>query len=174
MTASQESIQVSKINHKPRKNALWIPRRRVFAQLQLADHSELQGDLYADICRSDGSPGRVADRLNDTSEKFMPIAIEKRHILLNKMLIVSVTLSETNGEIRASWPEELPEARVSVQLSTETCLEGKICATSRSASRMLDYLNDTKDTFIALKSYGGMTWINLEYVVGLSEIVDVE
>ena len=69
-----EGVAVATKEDGATTRSLWVPRRRVPVQVQMADRTLLSGELYADVKSLDGTPGRVLDRLNDSAETFLPLA----------------------------------------------------------------------------------------------------
>jgi len=148
----------------------WTPKRRVTARVSLVLGAVLEGILYADVHRIDGTPGAIADRLEDPLVKYLPLAVEGRHLFLQKNQIVTIELGPE--ESRPPAVEELREFRVRLRLSTRAILEGSLLAVlSPAHSRVLDFLNVTPSTFLHLFQPDRLVLVNGVYVVEVSELL---
>jgi hypothetical protein len=153
--------------------SLWIPRRRVAVKVQLADQSKLAGQLYADQRRPDGTPGRVVDRLNDTAEQYLPLALQDRHVLLNKAAIVTVHVDDADRELSVS--DELVEHHVRVNMCDRSQHVGKVHGILPfTQRRALDYLNNMTQRFLSLHASEKVILLNTEYVMGVVEVISQE
>jgi len=149
---------------------LWTPKRRIAARVSLVHGVVLEGTLYADVHRLDGSPGSIVDRLEDPLVKYLPLAVDDRHVLLQKHQIVTIELGPEDS--RPPETAELRELRVRLRLSTRAILEGSFFAVlSPVHSRVLDYLNVTPSTFLRLFQADRLALVNGQYVVEVSELL---
>jgi hypothetical protein len=152
---------------------LRIHKRRVPVQIQLATRKSLDGNLYSELHRPDGTPANVVDRLNDPSESFVPLAAEDTHYLLAKSRIVSVKLQPKEIDVPAA--EGVKELCVHIVLSTGTSHEGRMYAYLPPArSRVLDYLNGTTRDFIPVWCDSQVIAVNVDYIASVTETVGVE
>ena len=148
---------------------LRVPRRRVPARLVLADGTLSVGELYADVIRPDGSIGRVADRLSDTLENYLPLAADGEHVLLNKAAIALVRLAPE--EVEFPTADGVSDHEVRVRLSTGQVVHGTFRAFALPGyARVLDYLNRTSERFIALLESEGAVLVNVTFIAGVTEI----
>ena len=151
-------------------NVLRVPKRRVPARVVLVDHTIHSGELYADILRSDGSPGRILDRLVDSTEKYLPLATESEHILLSKAHILLVECS--SDEVDVPSANGAKTLCVQLRLVTGLVLSGEIrtCLPPLHA-RVLDYLNAISPKFITTLQDENATLVNASHVVSVAEII---
>jgi len=148
-------------------------KRRVPVRIQLADHQILEGQLYSDLRKSDGTPASIADRLNDRVEPFLPFAEGDTHHLLNKARIVFSELQEDALETPAA--EGMRELCIHVVLLTGADFTGTTYAYLPPArSRVLDHLNRLAQDFIPLWTHGHVVLINVAYLVSVTETLHTE
>jgi hypothetical protein len=174
MEKQDEGLAVAAYEDKALTRSLWVPRRRVPVQVQLADGSLLEGELYADVKSADGTPGRVLDRLNDSRETFLPLARDDKHILLRKSGIATVRLETEEEEIRNRGADGTREVRARIDLSDGTSLEGMIPAPLSPQARLLDYLNASREKFSVLRAGRQVTLINGACVMAVTELRETE
>lgn len=147
-----------------------VPRRKVPARVRLADSTALEGSLYAPVAGSLGRPGRMVDRLNDAAERYLPLALHDRHVLVHKSRIVAVELSESDGGIGQSSSAYARELRLRVALLDGSTVQGRTYAEMPpSRARVLDFLNATVPRFIPLLRDDGVVIVNGDYIVAVSE-----
>jgi len=146
---------------------LVVAKRRVPVRIRTAEDLVLEGDLYADVQRLDGSKATIVDRLGDANEAYLPIASKKAHILLPKAAIVSILLPD--GEVAAPC-EGAREHKVRFYLSKGPVVSGTIHTLLPPAqSRLLDYLNRSGDPFFAIRTDGGVVLVNRTFVARVEE-----
>jgi len=169
-----EGLAVAEHEESAMTSSLWVPRRRVQVRVQLVDGSLLSGELYADVKRADGTPGRVLDRLNESQEIFLPLASDDQHILLKKSGISTVRLAVDEEEIGAPANDGTKEVRARISLSDGTHLEGMIPAPLSPRARLLDYFNASSKTFSVLRNGRQVTLINGACVMAVTELRETE
>ena len=149
-----------------------IQRRKVAARVRLADSSVLEGALYAAIEGRRGAPETLTDRLNDTTERYLPFALEDRHLLLNKAHIIAVHLTdEDQAQVEGPPSEQSKEFHLMLRLSDRTTVMGTTHATlPADHSRALDYLNDRAARFIDIVIDDHVFLVNRDYVVAVTEV----
>ena len=146
-----------------------VPRRRVRARVRLAD-SVYEGALYAPVEEPGGGPGRLSDRLNESQEKYIPLALENRHVLLRKASIVVVELGEEEREIEQQVTRAARELHLRFRLSDGTTLRGRTHAEMPPESaRVLDFMNERAPRFITLLRDGQVLILNERHVTAVSE-----
>lgn len=147
----------------------YVPRRRVRATVRLAGRGVLKGDLYAEQVHLDGSPGRVLERLNDSSERYLPLAVHDSHLLLNKRHIVVVEIETCEVERPAGSSRA---ARVRVDLTDGSAVEGSIemPPANGAGSRTLDHLNALPDGFHVVWTTNAACLVNTGYIAVVAEI----
>ncbi len=152
---------------------LVVPKRKVPARIRLADSTILDGFLYAALEGRRGTPETVADRLNDSTEKYLPFALKDRHLLLNKARIVTVRTVSTerrNEESSIAETGERREFRLKLTLSDGTIVVGSAHAPMPDDhARPLDYLNNRAPRFIDLVIDEEVFLVNSDYVVAVTE-----
>lgn len=152
---------------------LHVPRQRVSVRLQLADGRSVAGDAYVAIDTGDGHVEQLGDRLNNASERFLPIAVGDRHLLVRKAAIVSALTSSPTGAAANPVARPARVIRVEVRLSVGEPATGDLfVANPRANDRALDYLNRINGDFVALMDRDGMTLVNTHYVVAVMEQPD--
>lgn len=147
-----------------------VPRRKVRARVRLADSTVYEGALYAPVETVDGRPGRVVDRLNEPNEKYLPLALEDRHLLVNKAGIVTVELRVKEGDTEQDASDDGRELHLQLQLSDGSTLSGRTYAEMPPASgRVLDFMNATAPKFITLLLDDQVLIVNEGYIVAICE-----
>lgn len=147
-----------------------IPRRRVRVVLQLADGTTTDGEAYVAVRGNRGSPELLLDRLNDASERFLPIAVAERHHLIRKSAIVSaLTADEADvAAVRRMAAER--RLHVEIRLTVGSPVDGSLPATvDPEHDRALDHLNTLQQNFVALVDGEGLAIVNLQHVVRVTE-----
>lgn len=149
---------------------LWAPKRRVAARVRLIDGRTLDGALYADVQRLDGTRASVVDRLHDAFERYIPLATEGRHVLLQKSAVVTVHLP--GDEVEPPAADGVREFRVALGLAAGEPVRGRLFALLPPAqSRALDFLNRTAQPFVELASGDELVLVNTEHVVTVTELL---
>jgi hypothetical protein len=146
-----------------------VPKREVVARIRLADGEEMDCTLYTTSTGPSGEPGRILDRLNDGSEKFVPLAAGSKRLLLNKRSLVWLRLP-ASSEPLPDGPGML-ERRVRLALSDGQSLEGRLrYEMPPGRQRLIDFLNGSPP-FIAVEVSSEETAIlHRQY---LSRVVDL-
>jgi hypothetical protein len=145
-----------------------VPRRRLPVHLQLSDGRVVVGEAYVAIGGA-GHEERLLDRLNDSGEHFLPIAVDGRHLLVRKMSVVSAWTTDMN-EVQAEAEAPRRDILVEVVTSRGPVLEGHLRTEGASPNdRALDVLNGLTAPFVALLSPGGIALVNTGHVVAVLE-----
>jgi len=154
---------------------LVIAKRKVPALVRLANSTLLEGFLYLAIGGKRSTPESVADRLNDSTEKYLPFATNDRHLFMNKSLVVSakIPLAEGGiGERQASEVEEKREFRLRFHLLDGTAIAGvAIAAMPLDRGRALDFLNLRAGRFVDVLEEDHILLVNMDFVVAVNEIL---
>ncbi len=149
-----------------------VPMRKVPARVRLANSAVLNGAFYVAMRGARGKPETLAHRLNNWTEKFLPFALEDRHVLLKKSCIVTVEIPSSERENEESAPEDRLEFRVKLDLLNGTAVAGNARGEARSGrTRTLDYLNSAS-RFIDLLVDDAIVLVNGSYVVAASDVFD--
>ncbi len=151
----------------------YVPRRRVRATVRLAGRGVLEGDLYAEQVHLDGRPGRVLERLNDASERYLPLAVHDSHLLLNKRHIVTVEIETREVE----RPTESSRASlVRIDLTEGSSVEGsmEMPRATGAGSRTLDNLNALPDGFHVVWTTSAACLVNAWYIAVVAEKCGLE
>jgi hypothetical protein len=146
---------------------LRVPRRRIPVRMILDDGRTLEADLFVAPIGPDGGPERLADRLNDPHDEFVPVASGGDRFVLNKSGIVLVHLS--GGPEEAGIPEtfEGHEAPVRLSLTGGLGLIGRLpIAMPPERSRVLDYLN-AAERFVPILGDGQVTLVQRRFIVSV-------
>lgn len=151
-------------------DSMIVPRRRVRAALRLTDGTLTDGEAYVAIRGAEGRPGLLVDRLNDTSERFFPIAVADRHLLVRKS---SVVVASTRDDVDVSYLRRLAAVRrlhVEVRLVTGPPVTGSLPAGANPGhDRALDHWNGLGLDFVTLLDDVGLSIVNVRHVVGVTE-----
>jgi hypothetical protein len=146
-----------------------VPKTEVAARIRLADGEELDCTLYTTSTGPTGEPGRILDRLNDGSEKFVPLAAGSERLLVNKRSLVWVRL-DANSEPLPDRPGML-ERRVRLALSDGQSLEGHLrYEMPPGRQRLIDFLNDSPPFVAVALSPEGTAVLHRQY---LSRVVEL-
>jgi len=160
---AKESI---KLVHADSKDLI-VVKRRVPVRIRTAEDVVLEGDLYADIQRLDGSQATIVDRLCDTTEAYLPIALSDTHVLLPKATIISALLPE--GEVPGPCDGALGHV-VRFHLAKGPAISGTIHTLQPPAhARLLDYLNGSVNPFLLIRTDAGDMLVNRAFVARVEE-----
>jgi hypothetical protein len=149
---------------------LLVPRRRVAVELQLSDGRLVSGDAYVAVHAGDGGTEHLVDRLNDTAERFLPIAVGDRHLLIRKAAIVTAFTADALEAAATREPLGRREFRVEVNLAVGSPASGLLLAVENPKhGRALDHLNRLTQDFVALHKEEGITLVNTHHAVAVVE-----
>jgi len=147
---------------------LRVPQRKVQVRVLLAGGTELDGLLFAPAQGPDGRPGRLIDRLNDTSEGFLPLVRGQEKWLLSKSWLVSITLEPGEDDREPIDGEDVQ--RVAIELFGGGHVEGELRYTMPATrARLLDYVN-AAPRFVRLLRDDGLSVVNRDFIVRLQQI----
>ena len=149
-----------------------VPQRQVRAAVRLHGGAERRGYLYTATSGPGGGPGRLSDRLNDASERFLAMSDEQRGCLLSKNHIVEIELDADQRDVELDAESELHQTRVRLDLAAGQTLEGVIPYTMPpDKERLLDFLN-AAPRFIPLLGDEGLALVNIDYVTAVTNLED--
>ncbi|MFQ5876564.1 MAG: hypothetical protein ACE5JH_02565 [Acidobacteriota bacterium] len=153
--------------------SLTVPKRKVRVRVRPVTGGVLDGEFYVSLKTASGRPERVSDRLNDSSEKYLPLALEDRHVLLSKACLVSVEVGRGEEDADPQVFRDLRRLRLELGLTDGSRLRGSVYAWMEPAhSRALDYLNAPRPRFISLFEDDRVVLVNGDYVAVVSELFD--
>jgi hypothetical protein len=145
-----------------------VPKRQVRARVALEGGVSLTGVLFAAAAGPDGAPGRVADHLNNETERFVALATEQQRYLVRKSQIVDVQIA--GAEMEDELPEsEVAERQVEVRVTLlgGARLEGRVLySMPEGRRRLLDYLN-AAPPFVPMLGDDRLTLINRDRILTL-------
>ena len=147
---------------------LRIPRQRIAVRMVLDDGGNLEADLFVAPIGPDGGPERIADRLNDPADEFVPVASGEDRFVLNKAGIILVQFA--GGPEAAGIPETFQghEAPVRVSLRGGLGLVGSLpIAMPRERARVIDYLNAAPRFVPILGNDGQVTLVQRRFIVSV-------
>ncbi len=148
------------------------PQRMVPVRVLLEDGRRLQGGFYVPATGLDGNPGRLLDRLNDASEKFLPLA-GKHETLLNKAWIVAVVLASGHQQAEVIESEIAREQRVRMALAQGKTVEGWLrFLMPEERGRLLDYLNEAPP-FIPVIGEQRVTLVHRRFIQSVQELTGI-
>jgi len=144
-----------------------VPSREIEARVLMEGGAELDGRFYVPASGSDGSPGRLIDRLNDEAETFLPLAEARGSYLLNKSRIVIVQPAPGSEEVEGGADESAVNHEVQVQLVGGMVLDGRLQYwMPPERRRVLDFFNSAP-RFIPLLGDERVILINCSFVIRL-------
>ena len=133
---------------------------------------KLEGGFYASGARTDGTPGRLIDRLNDDTEEFLPLA-GRYETLLNRACIISVELATGEEQAEGIENQVAREQQVEIALIGGTTLSGWIrFLMPEERGRLLDYLN-AAPRFIPIIGDNRVTLVHRRFIVSMEELTGV-
>lgn len=148
-----------------------VPRRRVAAVVHLEDGSTLAGDLYAATGEASHGLEPILDRLNDEHERYLPLACDERHVLLNKTSVRYVELARVENPLDLEASTRARTFRVVVTLDSGESIGGLLESRVRSAHhRTLDELNDRSRGFLRIVKGAGVIYVNHDHVVSVRDL----
>jgi len=154
---------------------LVVRKRKVPALVRLANSTLLEGFVYLAIKGRHGAPERVSDRINDSTEKYLPFATDDRHLFMNKSCVVSakIPLAEGGiGERQPSKKEEKQEFRLRFHFLDGTAVTGVAAAAMPyGRERALDFLNLRAGRFVEVLEEDHILLVNMDFVVAINEIL---
>ena len=144
-------------------------------RIELADRTPLTGSLYADVVTADGAPGRLVDRLNAAVERFVPLAVGDRHVLLRKSGVALVRMNNERDEQPRASSESHAELKLRLTLISGTSVQGSVRARlPRQRSRALDFLNLNSRAFVEVMGGDGhLTLVNSDHIARVIEVLDL-
>jgi hypothetical protein len=112
------------------------------------------------------------DRLNNLSEKFVPVAVAGRHILLNKSTITMLEIEGGRYEIEDLDKPGAREVEVVLTFSDQQAVKGSFFTCLPEAHRRaLDYLNLGRCRFLALYCAGRAVLVNVDRIQHATEVI---
>ncbi len=153
--------------------SLVVPKRKIPVRIHTIDSDTITGQFYAALQTVKGTPEGVVDRLNDPREKYVPVAMEGKHVLVKKASIVMVEVDESARDREKQTAHGITEHRLEVRMSEGSKVHGLVKAWMEPArSRALDLLNSSVPTFIEVLSEKRIVIINGDHIVAVSEVFD--
>jgi hypothetical protein len=150
-----------------------IPKRQAQARILLDDGRSLDSTMFLALSFQERRPETIADRLNDTSEEFLPVAVGQDRFLLNKSGIITVQISDP-AELADAVDAGAREPVVRLTLAGGTGLVGKLRITMPAErSRVLDYLN-ASPRFLPLLTGTGVTLVHRRFIVSVRSEIEGE
>lgn len=149
-----------------------VPQRKIAVELILVGGRRVTGETYAPSAGPGGEPGRLADRLNDARERFLPITGPSRRSMVLKGSIIVVRLGPEDAAAEIHAEEREREVPVEVAMEEGLSLQGRVAYTlPPERSRLLDYFN-AAPRFVTLLDERGATLINTDRVVEVGRLDD--
>lgn len=137
-----------------------VPQKQQRVRVRLRGGEEFEGSFYYAATGPGGAPGRLSDRLNDRTEKFLPLAWTEGAFLLNKDAILTVHCDLPDDEIAPEGAEH--HTAVLVRLVDGGQLEGRFdFSMPVGRERLVDYLN-AAPRFVTLTAAGTTTLVNTD------------
>jgi hypothetical protein len=148
---------------------LRTPQRMVAVRVILENGRAVEGGLYVPAIGPDGQPGRLLDRLNDDTERFLPLA-GRYETLLNKSAIVSVQLASGHERAENIEQEIAREQQVRMVLRQGEIVDGWIrYLMPEEKARLLDYLN-AAPAFIAVLGERRVILVQRRFILSIQEL----
>lgn len=145
-----------------------VPQREVVATVTLYGGQQRRGRLFVPPSGPRGGPGRLTDRLNDDSERFLALSDEGSGCLVSKDRIVHVDLDSEQGALELEPQVAAHEIRVRVEVAGGSPIEGVLPYTMPpDKERLIDYLN-AAPRFIPLLGGEGLVLLNRDYVTAVT------
>ena len=141
----------------------------VAVRVTLENGRTVEGGLYVPAIGPDGQPGRLLDRLNDATERFLPLA-GRHETLLNKSTIVSVQLASGHERAEGIEHEVAREQQVRMALRQGEVVDGWIrYLMPEEKARLLDYLN-AAPAFIPVIGERRVTLVQRRFILSIQEL----
>ena len=141
-----------------------VPRREVAATVVLDDGRTLECTLFTAVSSPEGGPQLVIDRLNDSSEEFVPVAGGDDRFLVSKPGIVTVQITQRD-ELQAMESDAGRDAPVRLSLAGGINLVGRFrIAMPPERARVIDFLNEAS-RFVPLFGEDRVTLVQRGYIV---------
>ena len=141
----------------------------VAVRVTLENGRTVEGGLYVPAIGPDGQPGRLLDRLNDATERFLPLA-GRHETLLNKSAIVSVQLASGHERAEGIEHEVAREQQVRMALRQGEVVDGWIrYLMPEEKARLLDYLN-AAPAFIPVIGERRVTLVQRRFILSIQEL----
>jgi hypothetical protein len=142
-----------------------VPQREVPVRIVMDDGRPLEGRVWVPAQGPDGEPGRVADRINEQDEDFLPLAWGDDRLLLNKSGIVTLEVSSEDESLPGSADPTQDEVAVRITLVGGTSLVGRLrMRMPPERHRVLDYLN-AAPRFLRVLGEGQITLVHRSYIL---------
>lgn len=149
-----------------------VARRKVAVRVHLAGGSTIEGDFYALADPTGTAREPILERLEDPTERFVPIANGSRHVLANKAAILYLESAEVLAASTADG-SGAHSFLVEVTLDSGITLEGTIETDVRQTYyRTLDHLNGRPDRFLRLVHASRVRYVSHAHVVSIVDRTD--
>ena len=140
-----------------------IPRREVRVNVLLDGGQELDGVFHIPASGEHGRPGRLADRLNDDSERCLPLVGHGEGQLIDQAWIAMVR-PENDDEVEETGESPVVQ-RIRVALANGMVLDGQLVyCMPPERCRLLDYFNAAPQ-FFPLADAERVVLINRRFIV---------
>ena len=144
-----------------------LPTKEIHVQLRLEGGEVLAGQFFLSEHGPDGGPGLLSQRLNDDSERFLPLAVNGRVYLVQKSRIASIRVEGGADEFPVPGGEAVTRVAVGVSMTHGLTIEGRTCYTMpRERERLVDFLNSAP-TFVLLQQEEASMLINRDQIVSV-------
>lgn len=148
-----------------------VPRRRIAAIVHMTDGSTIKGDLYATASEDPQDAEPMLERLNDPNERYLPLAGEDRHYLLNKTSVRFVELARPESSADPVAAARARTFRVVVTLDSGESIGGLLESSAGEVRhRTLDELNGRPRGFLRIVKGAGVAYVNHDHVVSVSDL----
>lgn len=146
-----------------------VPRQTTRVQVRLLGGYVVEGSLYYAAQGPGGAPGRLSDRLNDSTERFVPLSMEKGGRLVSKARVLTILIADPAAEVPPAC-EEHTSVEVRTRLLDAVEVRGQLAYTMPPGQeRVLDYLNSAPE-FIPIRGADGVVLVNREAIVAVENL----
>lgn len=149
-----------------------VARRKIGVAVHLVGGSTLSGEFYASADGPATLREAILERLEEPSERYLPIAAGSRHVLVAKSAILYLE----SAELGPSPDGGRPGAHtfdVDLVLDSGKPLDGTIETGVRALHyRTLDHLNGGTDRFLRLVRSGKVVYANHAHIVSVTDRTD--
>ncbi len=148
-----------------------VPQRAVGVHVLLQDGRRLAGDVYVPETGPYGEPGHLIDRLNQESEDFLALRVDRSTHMIHETRILTVTV--VDGEVEEQIEQQIADSAgkrhllIKIHLVAGIELIAKLSYVQpREQKRLQDYLN-TRRRFIPVRAQNQLVYVNRRQIVSV-------
>ncbi len=146
-----------------------VPQRAVRVKVLLQDGRLLAGEVYVPETGPYGQPGHLIDRLNQETEDFLALKVDRQTHMIHETRILTVTVLEGDVEERIEQQIEDSARKRRLLVKIHLTSGNEVIASlsyvqPQEQERLQDYLN-TPRRFIPVRSHNQLIYVSRRHIV---------